>query len=394
MLKHLHTVVPCDVTGGILLESQTCELFINANRPLNNNAQSEIQQQLLESMAQINGLEFFNLPVCLHNLNDRVQALPESEIQQINSHFFTPIIADCEPEKQIIGMLFVGQEKNQQFTEQQLQILEQIANQTSTYIQQLQILLEVKKNRLENNQIRQALAKQKELNELKNRIVRTISHEYRTPLTIISLATDLLDSQANQLNKKQKETCFHKIRMATEHLTNLVEDALVVNQVESDEITFTPQHIDLVLLCQELVEEFSLAAGHKYEILANYQACEAEQSIYLDKKIVKQILHNLLSNAIKYSPNGGLINLNVSCSDRQVTFQIRDRGIGIPLEDRSSLFECFHRAANVGTLPGTGLGLAIVKKFVEIHQGEIYFESRLNTGTTFTIVLPIVRPNY
>jgi signal transduction histidine kinase len=391
MLKHLHTVVPCDVTGGILLEPKICELFLNANRPLSTTAQLEIQQRLLESMVKVNGLDLLNLPLCLHNLNYQIQSSSEQKICQIGSHFFVPIIANCPAEKQIVGLLFVGTEKAKQFTEEHIRILYKIANQASTYVQQLQMLLEGEKNRLENNRIRQALAKEKELNEFKTRIVRTISHEYRTPLTIISLAVDLLDSQDGKLSLEQKEACFHKIRMATEHMTNLVDDVLVVNQVESKEVVFTPVKINLVQLCQELVNKFLVISSQKHQILFDYQG--EQENVYLDEKIVRQILTNLLSNAVKYSPDGGVINLDVKCSLERVIFQVRDRGIGIPPEDRSSLFECFHRAANVGTLPGTGLGLAIVKKYVEIHQGEICFESELNVGTTFTITLPITKPN-
>ncbi|AFZ35694.1 GAF sensor signal transduction histidine kinase [Stanieria cyanosphaera PCC 7437] len=388
MLKYLHTVVPCDVTGGILLEPKICELFLNANRPLATTAQLEIQQRLVESMLKVNGLDLLNLPLCLHNLNYQIQSSSELQIQQIGSHFFVPIIAHFPEEKQIVGLLFVGTEKAKQFTEEHIRILYKIANQASTYVQQLQMLLQEEKNRLENKRIRQALAKEKEFNELKTRIVRTISHEYRTPLTIISLAVDLLESQEGKLSLEQKEACFHKIRTATEHMTNLVEDVLVVDQVESKEVIFAPSHINLFQLCQQLVNNFRVTPAQKHQILFDYQG--EQENIYLDENIVRQILTHLLSNAVKYSTDGGLINLNVKGSCDQVILQVCDRGIGIPPEDRSSLFECFHRATNVGTLPGTGLGLAIVKKYVEIHQGEICFESELNVGTIFTITLPIV----
>jgi signal transduction histidine kinase len=110
----------------------------------------------------------------------------------------------------------------------------------------------------------------------------------------------------------------------------------------------------------------------------------------MDEKLLRQILENLLSNAIKYSPKGSTVDFTVSCFSDRATFQICDRGIGIPVEDRQLLFETFHRAANVGTIAGTGLGLAIVKKCVDIHRGQVAVESEIGLGTTFTVTLPIL----
>jgi signal transduction histidine kinase len=102
-----------------------------------------------------------------------------------------------------------------------------------------------------------------------------------------------------------------------------------------------------------------------------------------------QILSNLLSNALKYSPHGSTIHFELFRQDEEVTFQIRDQGIGIPQEDQQRLFESFHRAKNVGTIPGTGLGLAIVKKAVDIQGGKITVNSEIGVGSTFTVSLPI-----
>jgi len=104
---------------------------------------------------------------------------------------------------------------------------------------------------------------------------------------------------------------------------------------------------------------------------------------------LRQILSNLLSNAIKHSPKGSTVCFEASCQNGEVIFQIRDQGIGIPLEDQQRLFESFHRANNVGTIPGTGLGLAIVKKSVDLHGGQITVDSKVGVGTTFTVRLPL-----
>jgi signal transduction histidine kinase len=98
-----------------------------------------------------------------------------------------------------------------------------------------------------------------------------------------------------------------------------------------------------------------------------------------------------LSNAIKYSPHGGAIHFRLKCQPDTVTIDVQDSGIGIPEADQPKLFEPFHRAGNVETIQGTGLGLAVTKRAIELHGGSITFVSNTETGTTFTITLPIAQ---
>ncbi len=109
----------------------------------------------------------------------------------------------------------------------------------------------------------------------------------------------------------------------------------------------------------------------------------------MDQDLLRQILSNLLSNAIKYSPQGGQVQLTLSCQAGQATLRVQDHGIGIPREDQAHLFEMFHRASNVHDIPGTGLGLAIVKRAVEAHGGTMDVSSQVGAGTTVTVTLPL-----
>ncbi|MEL7224592.1 MAG: ATP-binding protein, partial [Cyanobacteria bacterium J06576_12] len=112
-------------------------------------------------------------------------------------------------------------------------------------------------------------------------------------------------------------------------------------------------------------------------------------SISLDEKRLRSILSNLLSNAIKYSPEGGMISLRLEFRPQAVLLQVKDQGIGIPLEDQQQLFEPFQRGENVRNVPGTGLGLVVVKKCVDLHQGKIFVESTVGKGTTCSVTLPL-----
>jgi signal transduction histidine kinase len=112
----------------------------------------------------------------------------------------------------------------------------------------------------------------------------------------------------------------------------------------------------------------------------------------MDEALLGHIFSNLLSNAVKYSPAGGTVWFNLLCQNGIAQFQIRDEGIGIPLNDQKHLFDTFHRASNVGQIKGTGLGLSIVKKCVELHRGQIRVESEVGVGTTFIVTLPANQP--
>jgi signal transduction histidine kinase len=386
VLEHLDSVIPHDVTGGILIKQKNCELFLKNKRPLAAIAQLEIEQQLLEAIATANKISASEQQFCVHNLDVEPKKSTQEPIEQLGSHFLVPIIADTETDRQTIGLLFIGKEEQKPFSEHQIRLLSAIADRASVSVKQLQILIAAEQNRIETEKMRQALAKERELSDIKTRVIRTISHEYRTPLTIIALANELLESQYDRLQAEQKLSCFKQIRGATSHLANLVNDALLINQAETEEIEFNPSEFNLIEFCERLVEEFALIASDKHQIEFTHQGdCTGTR---LDRKLLRQILINLLSNAIKYSPEGGSIEFQLTCDRPIIKILIRDRGIGIPPEDCQRLFDSFHRASNVGNLPGTGLGLAIVKKCIDLHQGEITFESEVGIGTQFTLQLP------
>jgi PAS domain S-box-containing protein len=240
-------------------------------------------------------------------------------------------------------------------------------------------------------ELRRALEKERELSHFKSRFITTISHEYRTPLTVIQSSAELLERYEHRWSKEKKLIHFQRIIASTRHLTNLVNDVLFIGQAEMKRLEFNPALLNLEQFCLGLVEELRSSIGNQTTLISNVPSNCTDT--YLDEKLVRQILTNLLSNAIKYSPNGGTVRFDLECRKGVATFRIQDSGIGIPQEDLSQLFESFYRAGNVGTVPGTGLGLAIVKKCVDLHGGQITVESEVGLGTTFTVMLPFSLPS-
>ena len=235
-------------------------------------------------------------------------------------------------------------------------------------------------------ELESALHKQQELNELKSRFVSMASHDLRNPLTIVLGATSLAERYARLGDFAGQLECMQRIRVATEHMTQLLNDLLILGQIESGTLKVERVTLGVEAFCKQLIEELQFDIEGQDRI--QFQSSGQGKTIRADKKLLRQILVNLLMNAAKYSAVTAAIDLIVTVKEAGSVFEVRDRGIGIPIQDQQTLFQSFSRASNVGDIPGTGLGLSIVKQCVELHQGEINFTSTIGTGTTFTVVLP------
>jgi two-component system sensor histidine kinase/response regulator len=234
---------------------------------------------------------------------------------------------------------------------------------------------------------RNALLKEKELGELKSRFVSMASHEIRTPLATISFSAGFLQDYGNRCTEEKKQTHLQRIQHAVHRMTQMLDEVLLIGKAEAGKLELQRAPIELPSLCRELVAEMQLSASPNHTLsFASRGQCSPA---HLDEKLLRHILTNLLSNAIKYSPKGGTIFCELSLENGEAIFRVKDQGIGIPQEDIPRLFETFHRANNVGTIPGTGLGLAIIKKYVDMHSGEIIVDSQVGIGTTFTVKIPL-----
>jgi PAS domain S-box-containing protein len=235
-------------------------------------------------------------------------------------------------------------------------------------------------------EIRRALEREQELSELRLRFFSMASHEFRTPLSTILVSTKILESCAQEWSEEKRLRNIRRINSAAKNMNHLLDDILTINRAETGKLEFNPTLIDIEQLCQQVVEEMRLFAGSQHILTFSYQS--EYKKAFIDKKQLCFIMTNLLSNAIKYSPKGGEVHLALTSEQGEVTFQIRDPGIGIPLSDQPHLFEAFHRGENVGNIPGSGLGLTVVKKCVDLHCGRISVTSEVGVGTTFTVTIP------
>jgi PAS domain S-box-containing protein len=234
--------------------------------------------------------------------------------------------------------------------------------------------------------LRIALAQEKELSQMKSRIITTISHEYRTPLTTIYSSAELLENYRYKWDDAKQIQHFQRIQSNVKHMTALVNDVLFLNQAEFEKLSCHNAPLNLVAFLKELINEQQATIGNKHRL--DFTSVGSESQFLGDAKLLRQILTNLINNAIKYSPGGGTVSVHLTLEETQVILSCLDEGIGIPVEDQQELFKPFIRASNVGTIGGTGLGLSIVKKCVELHSGQITVDSVVGQGTKFTVTLP------
>jgi PAS domain S-box-containing protein len=235
-------------------------------------------------------------------------------------------------------------------------------------------------------QMYRALQKERELNELKSRFVSMTSHEFRTPLSVILLATRLLERFHHQATEEKRREYLQRIQSSAKHMSQLLEDILMIGQIEAGSLRLTPSSFDLVQFLRELMVELQATIDIQKRI--NFTSNQLQADVCMDQKLVRQITANLLSNALKYSGSQP-VQFELIFQPGEVIFEVQDQGIGIPIAEQKQIFEPFYRAENVSSISGTGLGLSIVQKCVKVHHGNLSVTSEVGIGTKFRAVLPL-----
>ena len=294
----------------------------------------------------------------------------------------------------IIGFLNLDSATPGFFTPTHRKRLGVFADQSAIVIENAQLYTQTRNHaaeleervRARTLELEQALAKEKELSELKSRFVSMVSHEFRTPLASIQTSSDLLQHYYDRMTVERRRDALQKIEAEIKRLTTILDNVLAFGRAEAVGIAIRPARVDIVKLCNDVANEVRQAIRDSHTLIVHSN--QPEGALELDTKVFRHALINLLENALKYSPPGSAVTLRVTVLDRHVVIEVADEGIGIPQADLPQLFEAFHRGANVGNAYGTGLGLVIVKQAVDAHHGSIRVDSRLERGTTFTLTLP------
>jgi PAS domain S-box-containing protein len=267
----------------------------------------------------------------------------------------------------VIGLLFVGQD----------------ITELTDYRRSLEMKVEEKTKALQ-----EALKKEKEVVEMKNRFVSIASHEFRSPLASILFETQLIQGN-KRIERRSLTKRLETIAKQTHHMNRLLDDVLTYGKSEAGKIQLVLSDIPLMEFLRKIVEEVH-HRPEKHLVKTEYRHLPG--IIRGDEKLLRSILINLLTNAIKFSPGKEQVYLIVDGSGQEITITVRDEGIGIPEDELTKIFEPFLRGKGVDAIQGTGLGLSIVKRSVELLNGSIKVKSDLNNGTTFSITIPALQP--
>jgi signal transduction histidine kinase len=230
----------------------------------------------------------------------------------------------------------------------------------------------------------------KELNQLKNDFVNTVSHDLRSPLSGILLAVNMV-SEVGQVNSDQRQL-LQVVEKRVKGMSELIDDLLDVGKIEAGiDMEMEPQNITAI------IEDVTVALTPQLQeknIQYNSLLDESLPPVLVNAARLRQVIYNLVGNAIKYTNDQGCITVKAFAQDGEVRVQVGDTGTGIPASDQPHIFEKFYRVRGEHTLAvkGTGLGLAIAKSIVEKHHGRIWLESVFGEGSTFTLALPVYDP--
>ncbi len=226
----------------------------------------------------------------------------------------------------------------------------------------------------------QSLIKEAEINSGRQ-IIRLISHEMRTPLSIISSNVQLLKSFTYGLDEKMVKNTFLLCEEAISSLTKIIESINFINSAFKGDVTASYGYINLSSFIDEVVNHVSDSDFNKSRIVLTKEI--KNDPFSTDKILLKRCLDNLLTNALNFSSED--VQLKVLSCENELIITIADQGIGIPAEEKDFIFEPFQRCSNVKMISGCGIGLPIVKMCVELLKGSLDFTSKLNQGTEFTI---------
>lgn len=254
--------------------------------------------------------------------------------------------------------------------------------------QKSNILLLYQNNEIlkQKEEIERVSLQAREATEEKMRFYSYISHEFKTPLSLILTPTEDLLKQKTH-SQKEVQLVLELIKKNANRLLRMVNQVLDLRKIDAGKIIINPGNYDLVHFVREIVEDFRITA-RKHKIDLKFDTPVEVIPFSFDAEKLDKVFFNLLSNAFKFTPDNGKIEVSFQMESDKVLIQVSDTGVGMNAKDQENAFEMFYRG-NQKVNFGSGLGLALSREFVSLHNGEITVESKEGVGTTFTVVLPV-----
>ncbi|MEJ5263411.1 MAG: ATP-binding protein [Ignavibacterium sp.] len=326
-------------------------------------------------------------PLLIKNLSDDKRFHPtEEERREIKSILCTPIWF----EGKIIGvMTLVNKKDKSEFAENDLSLLSILAIQVGQLIKNSQLQQEYFQKTKEAELSRWESERLKELDIVKTNFFTNLSHEFRTPLTLI---LGPLEKLLEGKGKGNHSSLYKLMHNHASRLLQLVNQLLDLSSIDAGKMKLEIVNSDVVSFLKGIVSSFESFAEEK-SIQLNFNSQKENFDCYFDKDKLQKIISNLLSNAVKFNKDSGFVNIKVG--EKRIKgisylqLEVEDNGPGMSNEVQKNIFNRFYKSKGLSTVEGSGIGLALVKELVEIHFGEIEFKSTEGKGTTFKITIPV-----
>ena len=373
-----HSIIPYDRIGFSLLEDGG--QVVRAHWARSEAPLIQIQKGYAQAMegSSLQEIVRTGRPRILNNLVEYLAEHPKSDstsrivVEGIRSSLTCPLIALGRP----VGFLFFSSQQPDTYRDVHVALFLQIAGQLSVIV--------------EKGRLYQQLA---ELDRAKSKLIGVVAHDLRNPLGVIQGYADLLDAEVlGPLTPKQREA-LETITSVCDRMVERVTDLLDVSAIQSGQLHLRPEETELEPYLRRLQGANALLAQAK-SIAVELAVEQPLPTVVMDGSRIAQVLNNLVTNALKYSHPSTRVTIRARPSGNGVEIAVSDQGLGIPKEELSRLFTEFGRASVQPTAgeKSTGLGLAISRRVVEAHGGQIWVESEVGKGSTFSFSLPCRPP--
>lgn len=243
----------------------------------------------------------------------------------------------------------------------------------------------LKELEIQQEKLKTALEKEKELSDLKTRMMERIAHEFRTPLTVIQITVETLTAYYERLSPEKRADKVQTLARQIHHITNMLDEISLVIRGTFRPASVHRTTVDLTTLCRHIAHEVS----NSYQLPDKFVLSLPETApLYADPAVLENVFLHLLRNTIRYSKPAAPVHVTLLPFDDRYEIRIADQGIGILPDELARIFDPFFRGTNINEVGGLGIGLTIVRAAIEAHSGTIAVESQLNVGTTFIVTLP------
>ncbi len=319
--------------------------------------------------------------------SDMAVEISLSQYQRDKEVFVIAFIVDITNRKEIENNMLKQKAELEKVTEK----IRQLNTELEVKVEERTLILKEALQKLEQSQqeLSDALDKERQLNEIKSRFVSMASHEFRTPLSTVLSSASLLAKYKTAEEQDKRDRHIQRIKNSVNHLNDILQDFLSFGKLSEGKVITSFGETNLKDLLTDILDEMKAVSKKDQHFVLN---CEGDCQASTDKRIFRNVLINLIGNAIKFSDEGKKITITGRSENNKAIITIADEGIGISEEDQKHLFSSFFRGANAINIQGTGLGLHIVKRYIDLLNGEIEIQSQLNRGTTITFAIPLNEP--